>query len=67
MELTTVTDVPVSPTAPVGEPLKTPLPEIVEALKRVPTLQGLTDNELTWLRAPWSSERAIQRRRCGSC
>jgi signal transduction histidine kinase len=49
MELTTVTDVPVSPTAPVGEPLKTPLPEIVEALKRVPTLQGLTDNELTWL------------------
>src|SRR5579872_5610249 len=45
MESSTATDLPVSTTAP----LTTPLPEIVEALRRVQSLQGLTDGELEWL------------------
>ncbi len=49
MESMTATEVSVSPNALVGKPLKTPLTEIVEALKRVQTLQGLTDGELEWL------------------
>jgi signal transduction histidine kinase len=32
-----------------GTALTTPLPEIVEVLKRVQALQGLTDSELEWL------------------
>jgi signal transduction histidine kinase len=49
MESSTATDLPVSATALAGELQQTPLPQIVEALKRVPTLQGLTDSELEWL------------------
>jgi len=48
MESSTATDLPVS-TALVGEPVRTPLPVIVEALKRVPALQGLPDCDLEWL------------------
>ncbi|HEX4308773.1 MAG TPA: ATP-binding protein [Acidobacteriaceae bacterium] len=43
MESSIATDFPVQSTAP-----STPLPEIVEALRRVPTLHGLTDSELEW-------------------
>jgi signal transduction histidine kinase len=39
----------VSNAALVGEPQNTPLPEIIEALRRVQALQGLTDTELEWL------------------
>lgn len=46
MESTTA-DTPVSTTAVVAEP--TPLAQIVEALKRVPALQGLPDCDLEWL------------------
>ena len=77
MESMTATDVSVSPTALIGKPLKTPLGEIVEALKRVQTLQGLTDGELEWLAThgeevcvsagTLSSAKAILRRRCGCC
>jgi signal transduction histidine kinase len=35
--------------AEIAETPKTPLPEIIEALKRVPTLQGMTDCEYQWL------------------
>ena len=49
MESTTATDLPVPATALNGEPVKTPLPEIVDALRRVPALHGLTDGELEWL------------------
>jgi len=49
MESSTATDLPVSVTAPDAEQRPTPLPVIVEALKRVPALQGLTDDELDWL------------------
>jgi signal transduction histidine kinase len=49
MESSTATDLPVSTTALVGELRQTPLPEIIEALKRVPTLQGLAESELEWL------------------
>jgi signal transduction histidine kinase len=49
MESTTATEVPLSLPVAVGVPIKTPLPEIVEALKRVPALQGLSDSELEWL------------------
>jgi signal transduction histidine kinase len=44
MESTIATDLAVQTTA-----LATPLPEIVDALRRVPTLHGLTDSELVWL------------------
>src|ERR1700761_8089299 len=30
-------------------PVRTPIPELVEALKRLTTLQGLEDSEYTWL------------------
>jgi signal transduction histidine kinase len=49
MESSTATAVPVFTTALAGEVLRTPLPEIVEALRRVPALAGLTDSELEWL------------------
>ncbi len=49
MESSTATDLPVSTATLLGTPLTTPLPEIVEALKRVQSLQGLTDDELEWL------------------
>ncbi|MFP5228563.1 MAG: sensor histidine kinase [Acidobacteriota bacterium] len=39
----------VSTPALIGEPLNTPLPEILEALRRVQALHGLTDRELEWL------------------
>jgi signal transduction histidine kinase len=44
MESSTATDLAVPATA-----VATPLAEIVDALKRVPALHGLTDNELEWL------------------
>jgi hypothetical protein len=46
MGLLTPTEAPVQPST---EPAKTPLPEIVEALRRVSALQGLCDAELEWL------------------
>ena len=49
MESTTATELPVPAPAPIGEPRSTPLPEIVEAMRRVQALQGLTDSELEWL------------------
>lgn len=49
MESSTATDLPVSTATLVGAPLTTPLPEIVDALRRVQSLQGLTDDELEWL------------------
>ncbi len=49
MESSTATDLPVPTTALAGETRKTPLPELVDALKRVPALHGLTDSELEWL------------------
>jgi len=49
MESSTATDLPVSTATLVGTPLTTPLPEIVDALRRVQSLQGLTDDELEWL------------------
>jgi signal transduction histidine kinase len=51
MESSTATDLPVSATALAGEARPTPLPDILDALKRVPALQGLTDGELGWLAA----------------
>jgi signal transduction histidine kinase len=44
MESSIATDFPVQTTAP-----STPLPEILDALRRVQSLQGLTDSELEWL------------------
>src|SRR5580658_8667486 len=49
MESSTATDLAVPSTALAGETQKTPLPEIVDALRRVTALQGLTDSELAWL------------------
>jgi len=49
METSTATDLAVQSAALEGESLHTPLPEIVEALKRVSALHGLTDSELEWL------------------
>ncbi len=49
MDSSTATDLPVQPTALAGENPHTPLPEIVEALKRVSALHGLSDSELEWL------------------
>ncbi|MGD0368900.1 MAG: cyclic nucleotide-binding domain-containing protein, partial [Acidobacteriaceae bacterium] len=53
MESSTATDLPVQTAAPTQalawETQKTPLPEIVDALRRVAPLQGLTDSELEWL------------------
>jgi signal transduction histidine kinase len=53
MESSTATVLPVPTTTPTqaltGETPKTPLPEILEALKRVTALHGLTDSELEWL------------------
>jgi signal transduction histidine kinase len=53
MESSTATDLAVPTAAPtqalVGETQKTPLAEIVDALRRVAPLQGLTDSELEWL------------------
>jgi signal transduction histidine kinase len=49
MESSIATDLPVQTTALAEEARKTPLPEIVEALRRVAALHGLTDNELEWL------------------
>jgi signal transduction histidine kinase len=46
MGLLTPTEAPVQPST---ETAKTPLPEIVEALRRVSALQGLCDAELEWL------------------
>ena len=48
MESSTATDLAVPSTALAGETQKTPLPEIVDALRRVTALQGLTDSELAW-------------------
>ena len=47
MESSAVTAVPT--TALAGENPHTPLPELVDALRRVSALQGLADNELEWL------------------
>jgi signal transduction histidine kinase len=44
MDSSIATEFPVQTTAP-----STPLPEIVDALKRVQSLHGLTDSELEWL------------------
>jgi signal transduction histidine kinase len=44
MDSSIATDFPVQTTAP-----STPLPEIVDALRRVQSLHGLTDSELEWL------------------
>ncbi len=49
MESSTATDLAVQTTALAGENPHSPLPEIVEALKRVSVLHGLTDRELEWL------------------
>ena len=49
MESSTATDLPVQATTLAGKPARTPLPEIVDALRRVPALHGLTDSELEWL------------------
>ncbi|MGC2301124.1 MAG: ATP-binding protein [Acidobacteriaceae bacterium] len=53
MESSTATVLPVPTTTPTqalaGETPKTRLPEIVEALRRVTALHGLTDSELEWL------------------
>lgn len=38
-----------TPTLDPAVPNRTPLPEIVEALKRVPPLAGMDESELTWL------------------
>jgi signal transduction histidine kinase len=46
MELSTATDLPVQ--SGTGSP-RTPLPELVDALRRVTTLHGLDDGELEWL------------------
>jgi signal transduction histidine kinase len=43
------TGLAVTNTALAGESPKTPLPEIIEALRRVSTLHGLTDGELEWI------------------
>jgi signal transduction histidine kinase len=48
MESSTATVLPILTTAP-GEPVRTPLAETVDALRRVPALHGLTDSELEWL------------------
>ncbi|HUB20648.1 MAG TPA: ATP-binding protein [Acidobacteriaceae bacterium] len=50
MESSTATVLPTA-TTPLraGDAPKTPLAEIVEALRRVPALNGLTDSELEWL------------------
>ncbi len=40
-----------APVQPVAEHPKTPLPEVVDALRRVAALNGLTDAELEWLAA----------------
>jgi signal transduction histidine kinase len=49
MESSTATDLPVQTGALAEVVAKTPLAEIVEALRRVGTLHGLTDSELEWL------------------
>ena len=49
MESSTATDLPVQAGALAEVVAKTPLAEIVEALRRVGTLHGLTDSELEWL------------------
>jgi signal transduction histidine kinase len=48
MESSMATDLPVQSEA-LAPPERTPPEEIVEALKRVPALHGLTDSELEWL------------------
>jgi signal transduction histidine kinase len=49
MESSTATALPVQTTALTGEAPRTPLAEIVDALRRVTALQGLADSELEWL------------------
>ncbi len=51
MESSIITDVSVAATIPglVPENEKTPLPEIVDALRKVAALNGLTDSEYEWL------------------
>ena len=45
----TATVLPAQSTAIEGETPRTPLPEIVDALRRVTALHGLTDSELEWI------------------
>ena len=49
MESSTATALPDQTTALTGEAPRTPLAEIVDALRRVTALQGLADSELEWL------------------
>ena len=49
MESSTTADLPVPATNLVAEQRCTPLPELLEALRRVPALHGLPDCELEWL------------------
>jgi signal transduction histidine kinase len=48
--MTTASSMPaLDPAAPQSSPVRTPLPEIIEALKRVGPLQGMEHSELEWL------------------